>query len=480
MYIFSEEKLSNFQVRREDEIRQEAELKLKEIKLREENIKKEAQERLELHRRRELQIKEDAEKSLIQECEEVEKIKEKAEKQLREEREQEEKLRLALEEEIQIEKEKGDYIRKEAERLLREEKLLNNSTANKRTEFLIQTPQGRVYDQVSVDTDDKMNNLRSKKMEYDPETGCYRRIVPLDFDEKVEDIVKSEMKKSEMKLKLKSDQPWRDAEDKEKGSTPDLSLDDIKLSKSADNDGMPHYLSGGDIQTEYQFTTKQTTNVESTSTQRNGDLKDEEIRKAGEAIKAKFDEDRKKFEIDSDERTKRSLERRRRSSDDQNSKAREDTKERSLSLEKKIKDMEERRARMMRRASGESTSDDTVKITRTISTESSSITFNDDDDGLKEEGRSRRAKLREERNRRRLASEGLESKATKSAGVTLELRGSGFGSGDSYTGRNDASDITFTEKTPTLDKQESKYNHTIISVYPPFLWAGFEHSSYGP
>lgn len=264
-----------------------------------------------------------------------------------------------------MEREKGEYIRREAERLLREEKLLSSSspTPSARTELVIKS--GRAYDRLDNNSDPEhdinMNPSRSKKMEYDPDTGCYRRIVPLDFeDEKVEDIVQKEMKKSVVTMTLQTDKPaWKKSEEKERGSKPDSSLEDLTLnSNTSEGDAMPHYLSGDAIQTEYQFTVKEESTVESSLPEKNGEFEDEEIKKAGEAIKAKFDGDRKKFErepedVTMSETTKRSYERRRRSDDDpEKKKPREDTKERSMSLEKKIKDMEERRARMLRRSSG--------------------------------------------------------------------------------------------------------------------------------
>ncbi|KAK3749209.1 hypothetical protein QZH41_006339 [Actinostola sp. cb2023] len=496
----TEEKLSNFQIKREEEIRREGQIKLREIKLREEGIKKEAQERLERYKRREQQIKEEAEKRLLEEGAELQKIKREAERQLKEEREHEEKLKRSLEEDIRLEREKGEYIRREAERLLREDKFLSypQPKPNLRTEFLIQSPQGRAYDQVTdqshynqnaryaKDLDDKMNPSRSKKMEYDPETGCYRRIVPLDFaEQKVEDIVKTEMNKAEVKMKLRSDKPaWKQAEDKEHGSNPDSSLEDLTLEASANEaETTPHYISGDSIKTEYKFTMKEEIQTESSpgGEEKNGEFADEEIRKAGEAIKAKFDEDRMKFEHDSGditmserEMTKRSYERRRRSSEDDpdRKKAREDAKERSLSLEKKIKDMEERRARMLRRSSGDhGDNDDSIKITRTITTETSHDKGNEATGSTRDESRSRRARMREERNRRRLASEGFvtetksddQSKATpmKSAGVKLELRSSS----ESYPGHSDASDITFTVKDPAEKKRESDSGEEKITSY---------------
>lgn len=263
-----------------------------------------------------------------------------------------------------MEREKGEYIRREAERLLREEKLLISSTTpNTKTELLIKS--GRAYDKVGdhsdSDNDINMNPSRSRKMEYDPETGCYRRIVPLDFDnDRVEDIVRNEMKKTEVKMQLKTEQPaWKKAEEKEGGSRPDTSLEDLTVSSKTSEDGStPHYISGNGIQTEYQFTVKEQTSLESTPPAKNDEFEDEEIRKAGEAIKAKFDEDRKKFERDPEdvkmsETTKRTYERRRRSDDDpERKKSREEGKERSMALEQRIKDMEERRARMLRRSSG--------------------------------------------------------------------------------------------------------------------------------
>ena len=146
----------------------------------------------------------------------MDEVRKQTERKLKEEQLKEERVKRQLDLRIIEEKEKGDYIRKEAERLLREEKLIGDrSTAQHlpeqpivikryRTEVIVPELRGNLgdnnnlaksapdlrsgnvgssseSDDSSLDMDSSqpevsLRSERKKKMVYDPETGCYIRV----------------------------------------------------------------------------------------------------------------------------------------------------------------------------------------------------------------------------------------------------------------------------------------------------------------
>ena len=176
-------------------------------------------------------------------------MKKETEKKLRQEQLKEEELKDQLEKHLVEEKEKGDYIRREAERLLREEKLLDRKYSQAptvitrfRTEVIVQEPRRNLNKQrhlatsapdlrsekpdlkevqtetlesypQDMDTSQAESSLRDqrrKKMVYDPETGCYVRKATEDTPGETDGA-----KKAEHRLKLRADkkkEPSRVAE----------------------------------------------------------------------------------------------------------------------------------------------------------------------------------------------------------------------------------------------------------------------------
>ena len=65
--FFPDDRLNKFQYKREDEIRREADIRLKELKNREERIRQQAEEKLQLCRQREERVKQESELRLSQE-----------------------------------------------------------------------------------------------------------------------------------------------------------------------------------------------------------------------------------------------------------------------------------------------------------------------------------------------------------------------------------------------------------------------------
>ncbi|XP_048587859.1 trichohyalin isoform X2 [Nematostella vectensis] len=391
------ERVSSFQLRKEDEIRHEAERKLREIQQQEEKIKRDAEIRLALYRQREQRIKEEAQRRILEDRREVEEIEQQAAEQLKGQQEKEEELKRLLERQLEEEKEKKEYIRREAERLLREERLIAEP-GNKSTSISIQSPQGWIFEDINIDPDDpesvaKMQ--RQRTMEYDAESGCYRRVVPLDFEDKhIEDVVATKIRKSES-----DEPPWRQPETKERGSRPDDPLEDAFVERGGDNKP-PVYVSGGLIRTEYKFSVSQEATVESTP---DSEFNDDDIRRAGEAMKAKFQEDRQRFQQEGDvegivfsEKSPSSTERRRSSGGDTDI---NEKKTRSLSLEKRLRGMEERRARLFGRNPESMENKENIEITKSEKTQEAPENTTEKDDSKK------RSRNRSERNKRRLDAE---------------------------------------------------------------------------
>ena len=412
----------NYQVRREEEIRKEAEHKIKEIQDREERIRLEAEERIEKYRQRQAEIRREAEKKLLEEQAKAEELKKNTSSKLKEEHQREEELRRQAEERIQEEKEKREYIRQEAERLLREEKLLEAQRRNQdsvsstpevitsyRTEVIIPSPEREnaplkeITDQTELEdmegVTEKERQARSQKrkmMVYDPETGCYRKAQD---DDKENTVVETKTEKVEYRFHLRSDEkPRKTTEAKDTSSKPDKASEDVTVSMEA-----------------VQYSTEQTIVLNgkgrSRSQRREGDARDEEedIKRAGDIMKAKFEEGRKRFEQETVERKRSDSSRQRttRSTSDD-------------SLEEKIKEMEKRRERLLLRGP----SSESMEIRgRRPSEESKDLSpkVESPRDGSKSpvDDTTKKQRSRSERNKRRLTAEELSLK--KSSGSEEDL-----------------------------------------------------------
>jgi len=335
-------------------------------------------------------------------------------------------LRRHAEERIQEEKEKREYIRQEAERLLREEKLLEAQKRNQdsvssapdiitryRTEVIIPSPEREnaplkeITDQTESDdmesgTERQTRNQRRKMMVYDPETGCYRKAQD---DDKENTVVETKTEKVEYRFHLRSDEkPRKTTEAKDASSKPDKASEDVTVSMEA-----------------VQYSTEQTIVLNgkgrSRSQGRDGDAKDEEedIKRAGDIMKAKFEEGRKRFEQEPVERKRSDSSRQRTTratSDD--------------SLEEKIKEMEKRRERLLLRGP----SSESMEIQgRRPSEERNDLSPNVESprDGSKSpvDDTTKKQRSRSERNKRRLTAEGLSLKKSSGSEEDLTTRTAG-------------------------------------------------------
>lgn len=262
-------------------------------------------------------------------------------------------MRQEAEERIREEKEKREYIRQEAERLLREEKLLEaertkqepqvfcsevttqeshalspDSATTYRTEVIIpsvqsvkeNSPLQEISDQVESDdmegvfTEKERRNKNRKMMVFDPETGCYRK--RSDSDDK-ENVTSPEVKteRVEYRFHLRSDEKRGKAtEAKDSPSKPDEVSEDFPVS----------------------VRTEQSIAIHGKNRLRSEDGNEEDLKKAGDVMKAKFEEGRKTFEEEPYER-KRS----------DSSKQRTARQISDDSLEEKIREMEKRRERLL-------------------------------------------------------------------------------------------------------------------------------------
>ncbi len=439
-------------MRREEEIRKEAEQKINEIHDREERIRKEAEERIEKYRQRQAEIRREAEKRLLEEQSKAEELKKKTSSKLKEEQQREEELRRQAEQRIQEEKEKREYIRQEAERLLREEKLLETQRTNQdstsstteiitkyRTEVIIQSPEREnaplkeITDQtdsedmegVATEKEQQARSQRKKMMVYDPETGCYRKAQD---DDKENTLVEKKTERVEYRFRLRSDEkPRKTTEAKDSSSKPDKVSEDVTVSMEP-----------------VQYSTEQTIVLNgkerSRSQGREGDAGDEEdLKKAGDIMKAKFEEGRKRFEQEPVER-KRS----------DSSKQRTTRTTSDDSLEDKIKEMEKRRERLLLR--GPSGSMETQGRRPSEERKDLSPKAESPRDGSKSpvDDPTKKQRSRSERNKRRLTAEELSLK--KSSGSEEDL--------SSYTSGADAA------KVPKTDPQkEEKQTETRKESY---------------
>lgn len=207
--------VNNYQIRREEEIRREAELKIKEVQHREERIRQEAEQRYEKYRQRQEEIRREAEQRLLEEKNRAEQLKKETQVKLKAEQRREDELIRLAEKRIQEEKAKRDYIRQEAERLLREERLLDAERTKQGTQSLNGEPPQQYTTEVVIQTgvryrdsstsqdieyqkesSTEMEGVISKKelsartksrkmMVFDPETGCYRKKSEIDDEEDI-------------------------------------------------------------------------------------------------------------------------------------------------------------------------------------------------------------------------------------------------------------------------------------------------------
>lgn len=354
-HFVSDDRVSNYQVRREEEIRKEAENKIKEIQDREERIRQEAEQRFEQYRERQEEIRREAEKRLLEEQQRAAQLKKEIESKLKAEQQREEELRRQAEERIQEEKEKRDYIRQEAERLLREEKLLEadrtkQDTQPSRSELTKQVTQPEIITKYrteviipaveSVRESPPLNNISSqsdsdemagvvgekelsartksrKMMVYDPETGCYRKKSETEDQEGAVSPTKTE--RVEYRFRPRSDEKReKPTEAKDSSSKPDSASED--------------QVSMETVRTEQSFM------INGKNKSRSDEGDEENLKKAGDIMKAKFEEGRKKFEQEPMERKK---------SDPSRQRTTKATSEESL--EEKIREMEKRRERLLLR-----------------------------------------------------------------------------------------------------------------------------------
>ena len=349
-----DDRVSNYQVRREEEIRREAENKIKEIQVREERIRQEAEQRFEQYRERQEEIRREAEKRLLEEQQRAAQLKKEIESKLKAEQQREEELRRQAEERIQEEKEKRDYIRQEAERLLREEKLLEadrtkQDTQPTRSELTTQVTQPEIITKYrteviipaveSVRERSPSNNSSSqtesvemagvargkeisarsksrKMMVYDPETGCYRKKSENEDEEGVVSPTKTE--RVEYRFRPLSDEKrGKPSQEKDSSSKPDEASEDQGSTETV--------------------RTEQSIMINGKNKSRSEE-DEENLKIAGDIMKAKFVEGRKKFEQEPTERKK---------SDPSRQRTTRATSEDSL--EEKIREMEKRRERLLLR-----------------------------------------------------------------------------------------------------------------------------------
>ena len=241
---------------------------------------------------------------------------------------------------------------------------------------------------------------RRKMMVYDPETGCYRKAPD---DDKENTVVEKKTERVEYRFRLRSDEkPRKTTEAKDSSSKPDKASEDVTVSMEP-----------------VQYSTEQTIVLNgkerSRSQGREGEAADEEdLKKAGDIMKAKFEEGRKRFEQEPAER-KRS----------DSSKQRTTRTTSDDSLEDKIKEMEKRRERLLlrgpsapletqRRRSSEERKDLSPKSEGPMDGSKSPV-----DDATKKQ------RSRSERNKRRLTAEELSLKKSSGSEEDLPSRTSG-------------------------------------------------------
>lgn len=361
--------VNNYQIRREEEIRREAELKIKEVQHREERIRQEAEQRYEEYRQRQEEIRREAEERLLEEKNRAEQLKKETQEKLKAEQRREDDLMRQAEKRIQEEKEKRDYIRQEAERLLREERLLEAERTKQGTQCLnSELPQqyttevvihtGVRYRDSSTSKDieyqkesgTEMEGEISKKelsartksrkmMVFDPETGCYRKKSEIDDEEDIKP--EAETDKVEYHFRLRSEEER----------------------------GKPEAASEESVRTEHSII-----------------INAKNRPKSQDPGKEKVEEDKKKSAKEPSERK-----RTKRSSSDE-------------SLEEKIREMEKRRERLLLRGPSFE-----ARESRTESPDKEQVSPREEHEGprsLGEDG-TKKKPSRSERNKRRLTAEKL-------------------------------------------------------------------------
>ena len=289
-----------------------------------------------------------------------------------------------------------------------------------RTEVIIpspereNTPLKEITDQTepedmegATEKERQTRSQRRKMMVYDPETGCYRKAQD---DDKENTVVETKTEKVEYRFHLRSDEkPRKTTEAKDASSKPDKASEDVTVSMEA-----------------VQYSTEQTIVLNGKERSRSqgheGDARDEEedIKKAGDIMKAKFEEGRKRFEQEPVERKRSDPSRQRMtrstSSDD--------------SLEEKIKEMEKRRERLLLRGpssesmeiQGRRPSEEKKDVSPTVESPRGGSKSPVDDTPKRQRSRS-------ERNKRRLTAEELSLKKSPGSEEDLSTRTSGADAG---------------------------------------------------
>lgn len=354
---------------------------------------------------------------------------------LKEEQLREEQLRQEAEERIREEKEKRDYIRQEAERLLREEKLLESEkfkqssqpsspevtkqepqplnsdiVTSYRTEVIIPSvgtvnknsptketaEQQRESDNMDDSISERELSARSKSrkmMVFDPETGCYRK--KSENEDQENTFTESKKERVEYRFRLRSDEkPEKATDAKDSSSKQDKASEDIQVIR-----------------------TEQSVTINGKNKSRDDEGDEEDVKKAGEIMKAKFEKGRKKFEEEPFERKRNeptTVRTARQASDD--------------SLEEKIKEMEKRRERLfLKRPSMELEK-------RRSSDEQKDLSPRGEGESPRQESKNtaddtaKRPRSRSERTKRRLTAEEMSLKKTTSEEDVAERRRSSSGS----------------------------------------------------
>ena len=258
----------------------------------------------------------------------------------------------------------------------------------------------------STENERQARSQRRKMMVYDPETGCYRKAQD---DDKENTVVETRTEKVEYRFHIRSDEkPRKTTEAKDASSKPDKASEDVTVSMEA-------------VQYSTEHTIVLNGKERSRSQGHEGDAKDEEedIKRAGDIMKAKFDEGRKRFEQEPVERKRSdpSKQRTTRSTSDD-------------SLEEKIKEMEKRRERLLLRGP----SSESMQIQGRRSSEESkdvSPKVESPRDGSKSpvDDTTKKQRSRSERNKRRLTAEGLSLKKPSGSEEDISTRTSNADAG---------------------------------------------------
>ena len=226
-----------------------------------------------------------------------------------------------------------------------------------------------------------------KMMVFDPETGCYRK--KSETEDMENTVTETKTERVEYRFRLRSDERGgTDTETKDSFSKPDKASEDIKVSMDP-------------------VSTEQTIVINGKKRSRSEEGDGEDLKKAGDVMKAKFEEGRKKFEQEPLERkggdsSKQSTSKR--MSDD--------------ALEEKIREMEKRRERLLLRGP----SMELEK--RRASEEKKDVSPRDGPESPRSPGddTAKRQRSRSERNKRRLTAEELSLKKTSGSEEDLTER----------------------------------------------------------